>query len=46
VLFGVKFQRCSFLHITGDDVIRATKGMSNGTMVSKAIVVSEVDATM
>jgi hypothetical protein len=30
------------LYITGDDISRATKGMTNSTMISKATVISKV----
>jgi hypothetical protein len=33
-----KIPNVFFLHITGDDVSRATKGITNATMISKAIV--------
>jgi hypothetical protein len=40
VLFfsALKLQRRSLHHITGDDVIGATEGIINATMVSKATV--------
>jgi hypothetical protein len=37
-----KFQIFSLRHFTGDDVIGATKGMSNATVVLKATMLSKV----
>jgi hypothetical protein len=41
----LKFQRCSLCHIKGDDISRATKGITNATMLSKTTVLSNVTAT-
>jgi hypothetical protein len=38
VFSALKLQRRSLHHITGDDVIGATEGIINATMVSKATV--------
>jgi hypothetical protein len=40
----LSFQRCPSHYTTGDDVSRATKGITNATMISKATMVSEVIA--
>jgi hypothetical protein len=37
----LKFQRRYLLHITGYNVSRATKGITNVTMVSKATIISK-----
>jgi hypothetical protein len=39
---ALKFQSYSIRHITGDDVSRATKGIINVTLVSKATLVLQV----
>jgi hypothetical protein len=37
-----KFQRCSLCHTTDNDVIKATKGITNKKTVSKATMISKI----
>jgi hypothetical protein len=42
----LKFKICSLRHIRSYDVSRATKGITNATMVSKATVLSKFNVAI
>jgi hypothetical protein len=42
----LKFRRCSFHHITGDDVSRTTKGIRNATLSKARMEITVTVATI